>query len=61
MMIHARGQNLKKIYRVSQTKPGHETGLALLSLGLSFVRVSGNSGNSECYWAIPQNETLVWE
>ena len=54
-----RGQNLKEIYRVSQTKPGHETGLAILSLGLSFVRVSGNSGNSECYGAIPQNETLV--
>ena len=54
-----RGKNLKEIYRVSQTKPGHETGLALLSLGLSFVRVSRNSGNSECYGAIPQNETLV--
>ena len=36
------GQNLKEIYLVSQTKPGHETGLALLSLGLSFVRVSGS-------------------
>ena len=47
---------LKEIYRVSQTKPGHETGLVL---GLSFVRVSGNSGNSGCYGAIPQNETLV--
>ena len=57
--LETRGQNLKEIYRVSQTKPGHETGLALLSLGLSFVRVSGNFGNSECYGAIPQNETFV--
>ena len=53
-------QNLKEIYRVSQTKPGHETGLALLSLGLSFVRVSGNSYVLCELYFDTLIETLVW-
>ena len=52
--------NLKEIFRVCQFKPGHETGLALLSLGLSFVRVSGNSCELCELYFDTLIETLVW-